>query len=135
MKRLCFHRHLSCCSQEGGVWQTPPLGRHPRWADTPPGQTPPGRHPPGRHPQTDTPWVDTPQADTPQADIPLSVHAGIHPPVSACWDTHLLPSACWDTPPETTAANGTYPTGMHSCSNNKFKILICYISLEADDLR
>ena len=27
-----------------------------------------------------------------------------------------LPSTCWDTPPSTaTAADGTHPTGMHSC--------------------
>ena len=42
--------------------------------------------------------ADTPKADTsPRADTPL-------------------PSACWDTPPSTaTAADGTHPTGMHSC--------------------
>ena len=43
-----------------------------------------------------------------------------HPPLSsACWDTHTpLPSTCWDTrpAPATTAADGTHPTGMHSCS-------------------
>ena len=59
-----------------------------------------------------------------------------HPPSSACWETHLLPSACWDTHPlpecilgctpppaclvhagihMATAADGTHPTGMHSC--------------------
>ena len=69
---------------------------------------------------------------------PCPVHAGIHthPLPSACWDTHThpLPSACWDThtpcpvhagihtsprqiPPKmATAADGTHPTGMHSCS-------------------
>ena len=50
--------------------------------------TPPGGHPLGRHPpgrQTDTPWADTPQADTP----PQRQKA--------------------------TAADGTHPTGMHSC--------------------
>ena len=55
---------------------------------TPPGQTP---STPARHP-----WADTP-----------------------------LPSTCWDTPPlcqvhagidMATAADGTHPTGMHSCS-------------------
>ena len=42
---------------------------------------------------------------------------GQTPLPSACWDTHTpLPSACWDTPPAATAADGTYPTGMISCS-------------------
>ena len=47
-------------------------------------------------------------ADTPSGQTPL----GRHPP-----GTHTLPSACWDTPPPraATAANGTHPTGMHSC--------------------
>ena len=49
----------------------------------------------GRPPRTDTP--------------PCPVHAGIH--------THTLPSACWDTRPYPAAssADGTHPTGMHSC--------------------
>ena len=42
-----------------------------------------------RHPRADTPWVDTAQADT---------APGRHPP-----------------PPTATAADGTHPTGMHSC--------------------
>ena len=71
-----------------------------------------GRHPPGRHP------------------------LGKHPLPSACWNTHPLPNACWDTHPScpvhagiytpcpmhavihsltATAAEGTYPNGMHSC--------------------
>ena len=32
--------------------------------------------------------------------------------------THPLPSACWDTPPTPSAAiaaDGTHPTGMHTC--------------------
>ena len=51
----------------------------------------PGRHPlpPGRHPLP--PWANPP--DRP----PCPVHAGIHPP------------------PTATAAEGTHPTGMHSC--------------------
>ena len=55
--------------------------------------------------------------NTPQADTPSSpVHAGIHTALpSACWDTHPLPNACWDTPLLATAADGTHPTGMHSC--------------------
>ena len=91
-----FHRRLSFCSRGQGVLQTPP-GRHPLadtpWAE-PPGQTPPGRHPTSRH----SPSRHFPQ-QTPLADTPL-------------------PSACWDTPPPppvATAADGTHPTGMHSC--------------------
>ena len=85
--RLCFHRHLSFCSQGGQTLGRPPTpqadppppGRHPPGqtlpGQTPPGQTPPvGRHTPGRH----LPWTDTPWADTP---------LGRHPLPSACWDT------------------------------------------------
>ena len=66
--RLRFHRCLSFCSQ-GWPWPDTPLGRHP------PGQNPP------------------PADNPPRTDTPLrSVHAGIHPPPSACWDTH--PAQC-----------------------------------------
>ena len=51
-------------------------------------QTPPGQTPPGKHPQVDTPKADTPWVETPRAD----------------------------TPKMATAADGTRPTGMHSCS-------------------
>ena len=44
---------------------------------------------------------------------PGAVHAGIHPP-SACWDTHCPVHAGIDM---TTAADGTHPTGMHSCQD------------------
>ena len=55
-----------------------------------------------------------------------SVHAGIHPPgkVHPPWaDTALLADTSWadtpwvDTPQQqtATAADGTHPTGMHSC--------------------
>ena len=54
--RLCFHRHLSFCSQGGGGCV----------ADTP-NQT----LPPGHTPQADTPWTDTPRADTPLAQCML----------------------------------------------------------------
>ena len=65
------------------------------WADTPrqtaPGQTPPGTHTPQQTPPGQTPpWADTPQAD-PWADTP--------PPA----------------PQTATAADGTHPTGVHSC--------------------
>ena len=69
--------------------QTPlPRSRHPPRADTPQKQTPPrSRHPP----RADTPQKQTP----PEADTP--------------------PRA--DPPPRdmATAADGTHPTGMHSC--------------------
>ena len=53
--------------------------------------TPPGRHPP----RADTPQTNTPSRQTPsQADTPL----GRHPPRQTA-----------------TAADGTHPTGMHSC--------------------
>ena len=57
-----------------------------------------GRHPPGQTPPRQTPpWADTTQTDTPLG-------------------RHTLPSVCWDTCPPATAADGTHPTGMHSCS-------------------
>ena len=75
--------------------QTPPQSRHPL-EQTPPGaDNPPGsRHPPGQTP---------PGADTPQGEHPPPEHTPPTPP-------HPHP------PGETaTAADGTHPTGMHSC--------------------
>ena len=66
----------------------------------------------GRHP----PW----QADTPWADIPL----GRHPSPG---HTHTLPGRhplrqTGPPPPQTvTAADGTHPTGMHSCFTISFR--------------
>ena len=84
----------------------------PRTTHTPPGPgTPP---PPSRHPQ----GADTsPQEQTsPEQTIPLGADT----------PTPILPGA--DTPPETaTVADGTHPTGMHSC----FK-LILHISFESN---
>ena len=87
----------SFCSQggEGGVWQTP-QGRHPQ-EDTLPGQTPP-------HAQCIlgyTPSAQCMLGYTPRRQTipPCSGHAGI-----------LIP-------PAATAADGTHPTGMHSCFN------------------
>ena len=110
LRRLCFYTCLSFCSQWGSASvhagippgpRTPPGTRH-----TPPEQTPPGsrhlrprsRHPPSRQ----SPWEQT--SPTP-----------------------ILPGA--DTPPPETAtvADGTHPTGMHSC----FK-LILHISFESN---
>ena len=85
--RLCFHRRLPFCSQK--VYPSM------HW----------GRQTPGRH----TPWADTPpRVDTPWADIPQpSVCLDTHTP----WPVH----AGIHLPPAATAAQGTYPTGMHSC--------------------
>ena len=66
-------------------------------------QTPPGRHPPGRHPQADT-------------------LLGRHPPGRRPLGRHssgqTTPPA--DTPPPQAdpTADGTHPTGMHSCILN-----------------
>ena len=59
-----------------------------------------GRHPPRQTP----PWADNPWADTPSwADIPRA-------------DTPRQTSPWADHPQQTaTAADGTHPTGMHSC--------------------
>ena len=82
---------------------TPRADTHP-WAGTLPRQTPPGQTPPWADSH---PWVDS---------LP-----GQQPPLGR----HPLPSAYWDTPPPcpvhagidmATAADGTHPTGMHSCS-------------------
>ena len=57
---------------------------------TPQADTPLGRPPQGKHPKADTPWADTPGADT-----------------------SLLPEMA-------TTADGTHPTGMHSCYIHDF---------------
>ena len=60
--------------------------------------TSPSRHPPGQTPpppSADTPWVDTPP--------------GRHPP------PRQTPPGRHPLPPAVTAADGTHPTGMHSC--------------------
>ena len=49
--------------------QTPPLGRHPRHADTP-SRHPSTDNPLGKRPQADTPQADTSQADTPRQTPP-----------------------------------------------------------------
>ena len=111
-KRLSFHRGLSV--HRGQVYtrqkaDTPPLGRRPcSWSDIslvrhPPGQTPPSldRHPlPGQTSQGRYPQADTSQADS----FPGRHH---HPPPGR--HPHQI----------ATAAEGTYPTGMHSCFSTK----------------
>ena len=62
------------------------------WADTPPRQTRP-----------DTPL---PSAWLGYTQPPCPVHAGIHPPAQCMLGYN---------PPAATAADGTHPTGMHSC--------------------
>ena len=63
--------------------------------------TPLGRHPAGRHPHGQTPSRQSPPVDSPgqtppgQRPLPLGRHT--HPEMA-------------------TAADGTHPTGMHSCS-------------------
>ena len=48
----------ACVKNSVPPGQTPSLGRHPSWADTPPWQTPPGQTPPlGRHPLGQTPLL------------------------------------------------------------------------------
>ena len=122
---ICDSVHRGVCGRHP-PGQTPPR-QTPPYAQCMPGYTPPrqtpclGRHPPGRHP-------------------PCLVHAGIHTPLdrhppkadtplpSACWDTHPpcpehtgihTPCQCmigyFPPPPAATAADGTHPTGMHSC--------------------
>ena len=88
--RLCFHRHLSFCSQGEG-----------RGCDRHPTSRPPGRHPfqadpLGRHPSRYAPWADTPWSDTPWPDTPCPVHAGMHTLPAQCMLGYTpLPSACW----------------------------------------
>ena len=65
----------------------PPPDRH-----TPRIYTPSGRH---------TPWADTPLGHTP----PRQTHPWAHTPL----DRHATPGMA-------TAADGTHPTGMHSCN-------------------
>ena len=105
-KVMFLHLSVNLSTGEGVCpsvcWDTHPLGRHPPWADTSPGQTPPlGRHtPPGQTPlfrQTSPgqtppghpPWVDNPLGRQPRGQTP--------------------------TQQTTTAADGTHTTGMHSC--------------------
>ena len=116
LRRLCFYRRLSVHSGVGvsasvhaGIphpshpcSRHPPRSKHHPGADTPRSRPPPGADTPrGKHP--------------PVADIPSGSRH--HPP--PYWSRHPLgadpPGA--DTPPRdtATAADGTHPTGMHSC--------------------
>ena len=86
LRRLCFYRRLSVHGGEGGVSASVHAGI-----------------PPPASQEQIPPRADTPQgADTPLEQTPPRAHS---PPGA-------------DTPPRdtVTAADGTYPTGMHSCS-------------------
>ena len=75
-------------------------------ADTPPRQA---------HPRQTPPRADTPGQTPNRADTPLARH----PLPSACWETHTscpVHAGIHPLPPVATAADGTHPTGMHSCS-------------------
>ena len=97
VERLCF----SFCSQGGG-WQTLPGDTHPL-------DTNPSGH-------THTPVH-------PQTHIPLDTHPtppmGRHPLDTPTPSGHTTPwlhtSPSGHPPRSVTAADGTYPTGMHSC--------------------
>ena len=73
--QVCYYRPPRSCGKvmfsqvsvilfTEGVWQTPPLGRHP-----------PGRHPP---------WADIPPAQCMLGYTPCPVHTGIHMPPAQC---------------------------------------------------
>ena len=100
--RLCFHRHLSFCSQGEGEG----CGRHPM--SRPPDRYPFQADPPGQTP----PWSDTPWPDTPWPDTPCPVHAGMHTLPAQCMLGYTPPAQCMLA---ATASDDMHPTGMHSC--------------------
>ena len=79
----------------GGVLPNNPGQTHPK-ANTPPGQTP-------------HPWAETP----PGADLP----GGQTPPGQTAPRANTPPGQTAPLQHTTTAADGKYPTGMHSCWN------------------
>ena len=92
----------------GGRRHSPPWANTP-WADTPRTDTAARHTPPGTHTRAHTPLADTPGADIPRQthhrETPLEQTPQAHTP---------------HTPQQTaTAADGTHPTGMHSCSECK----------------
>ena len=113
LRRLCFYTCLSFCSRGGGVclsacWDTTPWTRRPPGSRHPLDQAPPEQTPPprSRHPARSrhTTWDQTPsRPSTPPSGSrhPRTRHT---PQDQAC------------TPQQTaTVADGTHPTGMHSC--------------------
>ena len=126
LRRLCFYRRLSVHSGGWG-WGCLPqcmLGYH-----TPPEQTPPEQMPPGsRHTHLpgsrQPPWEQTPPPPGEQTPLGAETPLSRHPPgADAPPQSRHSPRA--DTPPReqapppprdtVTAADGTHPTGMHSC--------------------
>ena len=137
MDYVCFYRRVSVHRGGGGVclsawWDTTPPGADPPRVDTPhpqrgegvsasvhDGISPPSwsRHPP----RADTPWSrhspdqTPPRAESPGADPPPKQ---THPPPPR-GDPPRADTPQEQTPPpplETaTAADGTHPTGMHTC--------------------
>ena len=102
--KVVIYTCLTFCSQR----QT---GRHPPpWADTPWADTPhPGRHPtrqnsPGRHPLGRHPSLD--RYPLPSTETPLGRHPWTDTPGQTPLVRHQQTA---------TAADGTRPTGMHSC--------------------
>ena len=122
-----------CHSVHGGVSASVhagihPKGRHTPWADhsqvdTPPSQTPPS--PLGRHPQVDTHPGQTPPLGRnphPPGQTPsLGRHplGRQHPRPSRPLGRHPSPQQI------ATAADGTHPTGMHSCLDLLLLIASC----------
>ena len=98
LRRLCFYRRVSVHGG-GGCLPQCMLGYHPPQVRHPPGQTPPREQTPP------SPGADTPPGQTAPPKKILSFLHFLHPP-----------SPPQDTVQETaTAADGTHPTGMHSC--------------------
>ena len=123
---VCYsvHRGGVCLS---ACWDTPPLGRHLPWADTP-RQTPLRQTP---HPQADTTQADTPGRHLLGRHLPRQCMLGYTAPVQCMLgytDTAPLSSAYWHTQcpvhagiDMATAADGTHPTLMHSCCHKVCK--------------
>ena len=134
LRRLCFYRRVSV--HRGGEYLT-------RYTPTGPGTSPGQVHPPvsGTHPPADqvhpqagtlprdqvhppgpgtTPWTRyTPRAGTPpQARTPWIRYTPLPPPQGT-------PPGRYPPRDTATAADGTHPTGMHSCS----KLVINYFDL------
>ena len=113
------------CPQVGGI--DPLAGRHPSRAQILPWADPlAGRHPLGRRPTWADPplagrypWADTPWTDTPLPDIPWMTPLGQTPPSWADTPPPGQTPPTPQTPPSeiATAADGTHPTGTHSCYN------------------
>ena len=113
LRRLCFYRHVSVQTR-GGVCLSL-LSYHTPWEQTPPirhhsGQTPPQvrhwpqvRHPPGQTPPGQTP--PSTRSDTPNFFLHFFFFF---------YTPRIQETA--------TAADGTHPTGMHSCVVDDFHL-------------